>query len=194
MRNFENKWNGKKPRRTASMEPAGNWFPLLWASPSMGKALKRTFLDFLSQSMIPVDGAMELLRYLGQKYRVFIACNGPYDQQIQRMRLAGMGQYIGGYFVSEQLGHAKPSREVFDLCYHEVQIEAKEQIIMIGDSLPADIVGTQLKDRKAIYAMFCSCHRFRRRVKRRQIIPPQGNTRPACRSVCCFLLISSGTR
>lgn len=106
-----------------------------------GKQFEKTFFNLLSTSIIPVDGAVETLKYLKSKYRVFVASNGPYEQQVQRMKLAGMEQYLDGYFVSEQVGHSKPSKEFFEHCYRTVAVDSPKEIIMIGDSISADIMG-----------------------------------------------------
>lgn len=110
--------------------------------PFDGEEFERYFFEFLSKSIIPVEGAVDTLKYLKSKYRVFIASNGPYDQQVNRMRLAGMEMYLDGYFISEQIGHSKPSREFFEHCYKEISVKSPEEVIMIGDSLSADIEGS----------------------------------------------------
>lgn len=44
-------------------------------------------------------------------------------------------------FVSEKIGHSKPTREFFDECYQETQVSDLSELMMIGDSLSADIKG-----------------------------------------------------
>lgn len=105
------------------------------------REFESNFLYFLSHSIIPVNGAVELLKYLSGKYKIFVASNGPYEQQIQRMKLAGMDAYMSGYFVSEKIGHSKPSKEFFDVCFEETHVKSAGEMIMIGDSLSADIQG-----------------------------------------------------
>lgn len=105
------------------------------------KEFEGYFLENLSKSTIQVDGALELLAYLSGKYKLYAASNGPYAQQIQRMKAARMDQYLSGYFVSEKIGHSKPSQEFFDVCYQETKVKDLSELIMIGDSLSADIKG-----------------------------------------------------
>ncbi len=111
--------------------------------PFDGKAFERHFREHLSQSTLQVDGAIELLQYLSGKYQIYAASNGPYHQQIQRMKLAGMDCYLSGYFVSEKIGHPKPTKEFFDVCYQETHAANLDEMIMIGDSLSADIQGAK---------------------------------------------------
>ena len=109
--------------------------------PFDGNKFEDYFLDHLSRSTIQVEGAAELLDYLSDKYKIYVASNGPFDQQVKRMKLAGMDRYISGYFVSEKIGYSKPSKEFFDTCYKEMQVSNRQEILMIGDSLSADIKG-----------------------------------------------------
>lgn len=108
-----------------------------------GTEFEQYFLEYLSQSAIQVDGAVELLRYLSGKYRIYAASNGPYDQQMRRMKLAKMDCYLNGYFVSEKIGHSKPAKEFFDACYKETQAANLDELLMIGDSLSSDIQGAK---------------------------------------------------
>lgn len=109
--------------------------------PFDGKEFEKYFLDNLSKSTIEVDGASELLEYLSGKYKIYVASNGPFEQQVQRMKLAKMERYLSGYFVSEKIGHSKPTREFFDVCYKETHVADLSELMMIGDSLSADIKG-----------------------------------------------------
>lgn len=106
-----------------------------------GVRFERHFLEKLSYSTVPVDGAVDALQYLHGKYRVFAASNGPYGQQVQRMKLAGMAPYLDGYFISEQIGHAKPDRAFFAYCRRAAHAGSPEEMLMIGDSLTADVAG-----------------------------------------------------
>lgn len=106
-----------------------------------GSVFEAHFLEKLSESTIQVDGASALLAYLSGKYKLYAASNGPYEQQVQRMKSAEMDQYFSGYFISEKIGHSKPSKEFFDVCYKETGVADLGELMMIGDSLSADIKG-----------------------------------------------------
>lgn len=111
--------------------------------PFDGKEFEEYFLDYLSKSIIQVEGATELLKYLSGKYKIYAASNGPYNQQIQRMKSAKMDGYLSGYFVSEKIGHSKPTKEFFDVCFKETHVANVNELMMIGDSLSADIQGAK---------------------------------------------------
>lgn len=106
-----------------------------------GPAFEAGFRERLAQSAVPVAGAMELVRYLADKYTLCIASNGPRQQQADRLRRAGMLPYMRHLFVTEQIGHQKPSAAFFDACFAALGQPPRESVMIIGDSLTADIGG-----------------------------------------------------
>ena len=59
-----------------------------------------------------------------------------------RIASTGLGRYIDGLFVSEDMGVAKPSEAYFDMCLQQIG-EPKESCIVIGDSLSSDMLGAK---------------------------------------------------
>ena len=81
-----------------------------------GAAMEDAFRDRLHESAVPVAGAPEVLARLHGKYRLCAASNGPYAQQVNRLRRAGMLDAFERLFISGQMGAEKPSRVFFDRC------------------------------------------------------------------------------
>ena len=82
---------------------------------------KKNSAGFSDLSAVPVDGAKRSLKYLYEKkYCLCAASNGPYDQQINRLKSADMLKYFTHCFVSETVGADKPSRQFFDGCMKEL--------------------------------------------------------------------------
>lgn len=107
-----------------------------------GVEMEMEFRRLLHLSAVPMDGAQEILKYLyDKKYCLCAASNGPYEQQINRLKKADMLKYFTYFFVSEKMGADKPSREFFDGCMRELTDTKPEECMMIGDSLTADING-----------------------------------------------------
>ena len=106
-----------------------------------GVSFEKTFREYLAKSAEPITGAKELILYLSGKYRVFAASNAFYNQQIKRLTMAGMYENIEGMFISEKIGYEKPSKEFFDECFLQLGNPSKDEVIIIGDSLTADIGG-----------------------------------------------------
>lgn len=106
-----------------------------------GIKFENDFVSGIYESHEPVDGARELLCYLSQKYTICAASNGSYDQQLHRLTKARMIEYFSHLFVSEKIGFAKPSNLFFEKCLEQLKNVDKSEIILIGDSLTADIEG-----------------------------------------------------
>lgn len=110
-----------------------------------GIAFETYFREYLNESAIPVKGAKELLEYLkGKDYILCAASNGPFDQQCNRLKIGGMYEYFTHFFISEKVGFSKPAPEFFEVCLNELNHASrinKDEILMLGDSLSADISG-----------------------------------------------------
>lgn len=90
-----------------------------------------------------VKGAKELLQYLSGKYPVYAASNASRFQQEIRLQKSGLAEYLSGFFVSEDIGFQKPSKEFFYACCQKLYPIAPSEIVMIGDSIDADIIGAK---------------------------------------------------
>ena len=111
-----------------------------------GPKFERYFRDCLHESAIPVEGAEELLKALSGRYILCAASNGPYEQQLHRLDIAGMRDYFDYIFISEDLGVSKPAKEFFDAAFERMNKDRSDTIrpdecLMIGDSLSSDIAG-----------------------------------------------------
>ncbi len=111
-----------------------------------GEAFEKYFRDRLFDSAIPENGAIGLLGYLSQKYILCAASNGPYHQQVNRLKIGGMLPYFSHLFISEEIGFQKPSEDFFRICMQRLNETASQEILpcevtVIGDSLSSDMAG-----------------------------------------------------
>ncbi len=90
-----------------------------------------------------VEGAEEILKYLSAKYPVYTASNASRFQQEVRLKKSGLWQYLSGMFTSEEIGFQKPAKEFFTFCHKQLSPLSESEIIMIGDSISADITGAK---------------------------------------------------
>jgi len=121
-----------------------------------GQVFEKYFKGCLFDSAIPVEGAKELLEHLKERYILCVASNGPYAQQVNRLTLSGMLPYFSKLFISESIGHQKPSGEFFDHCLNELNkdrgdIILASEVMMIGDSLTSDMTGAINKGMKTCF-------------------------------------------
>jgi 2-haloacid dehalogenase len=101
----------------------------------------RTYLNYLGQSAHLIPGSLEVLDQLQGRFRMAIITNGINDVQHSRMRLSGLGRYFPFIFTSEAIGVFKPARGFFDAVFAGIGQPAKENVLVIGDSLSSDIAG-----------------------------------------------------
>lgn len=59
-----------------------------------GEVFEDYFCRELHKSVIFEPHALELIRYLDGKYILCAASNGPYDQQIDRLKAGGIDSYL----------------------------------------------------------------------------------------------------
>lgn len=102
---------------------------------------EKLFVEGIRVSAVPVDGALDLLEYLAPRYTLCVASNASLAQQIHRLTKAGMIGYMKHIFVSENVGVPKPAPEFFAACMAGAGHTDKSEVMMIGDSINADING-----------------------------------------------------
>jgi len=101
----------------------------------------RTYEHNLSIGHYFLPGAEEAVDALSKKYRLFLASNGTSSVQKGRMTSANLYRFFETVFVSQEIGHNKPSRAYFDACFAAIPGFDKEKAMIVGDSLSSDIKG-----------------------------------------------------
>lgn len=101
------------------------------------------YLEQLASHPDLVPGALEAVRELSEVATLAIVSNGIAKVQASRLRDSGLEPYIDEVFVSEKLGVEKPNRRFFEHALRTLGIEHKERVLVVGDSLTADIKGGQ---------------------------------------------------
>lgn len=88
-----------------------------------------------------MPGALEAVQSLAEKYPLYIASNGTASVQDRRLESAGLYPYFKGVFISQRIGHDKPSKAFFDAACADIPGFDPEKAMMVGDSLTSDILG-----------------------------------------------------
>ena len=88
-----------------------------------------------------LPGAEEAVDRLHKKYRLFLASNGTAVVQKGRMTSANLYRFFEKVFVSEEIGHNKPSKAYFDACFAQIPDFDPAKAMIVGDSLSSDIKG-----------------------------------------------------
>ena len=88
-----------------------------------------------------LPGAEEAVERLSKKYRLFLASNGTAVVQKGRMTSSNLYRFFETVFVSQEIGHNKPSKAYFDACFARIPGFDREKAMIVGDSLSSDIKG-----------------------------------------------------
>ncbi len=149
----------------------------LWAKYHVGEIsktelretrFKKTFLDLgMQPELLPhgfeddyvrlcptktnlFKGAHETLQYLQSKYMLHLISNG--FQESTEIKIAGsnIGTYFHHIIISEAIGINKPDKAIFE---HALNLASgvKDESLMVGDSIEADIRGALNFGMDAIY-------------------------------------------
>ncbi|BES65093.1 YjjG family noncanonical pyrimidine nucleotidase [Gottschalkiaceae bacterium SANA] len=101
----------------------------------------REYLAAIAQGKDLIDGAEDICRYLSERYRVVVVTNGMKETQNSRMAGSTLEPFIEKMIISDEISIAKPEPGIFEYAMNAIGYKDKERVIMIGDSLSADIAG-----------------------------------------------------
>ena len=88
-----------------------------------------------------LPGAEEAVMELSKKYRLFLVSNGNAPVQKGRLTSANLYRFFEEVFISQDIGHNKPSKAYFDACFARIPGFDPDKALMVGDSLSSDILG-----------------------------------------------------
>lgn len=123
------------------------------ASASLIHDLSEKYIEFLPSFNNLFDGAIELLEYLKDKYKLHIITNGFEEVQTTKMENSGILHFFTEIITSESVGVKKPNPKVFQYALSAADAQP-EHSIMIGDNLEADIQGALDCNFSAIHCNF----------------------------------------
>ena len=108
--------------------------------PVYAKELSNDFLERTTLKTRLIEGAVDLLEYLKPKYRMHILSNGFREVQYKKIENSGLRPYFDKIILSEDAGINKPHADMFTHALKSTN-SRRDQVVMIGDSWEADIVG-----------------------------------------------------
>lgn len=83
---------------------------------------------------------LQVYMELAKKYKLVLATNGM--EVIQKPRISEFIPFTFKTYISEEVGHIKPSKSYFDFIIQDLGCEIKD-CLMIGDSMTNDIIGAK---------------------------------------------------
>jgi HAD superfamily hydrolase (TIGR01549 family) len=104
--------------------------------------MSMAYTEQLSMRADLMEGAYEVVRTLHATCRLAIVTNGLRTVQRSRLAHSTIWDYISELIISEEVGVAKPDPGFFDAAFARLGSPAKSDVMLIGDSLSADIRGS----------------------------------------------------
>ena len=140
-------WKDLEQKKITKAELINTRFAKLFAHFGIekdGAYLAERYQFFLSKQGQTFPGVEDLLRELiSQGYELYAATNGITYIQTGRLEQSGIAPFFKEIFISEQLNTQKPDAEFYEKIGARIPNFDKNQTLMIGDSLSADIQGGQ---------------------------------------------------
>lgn len=98
------------------------------------------YLELLPLRTNLLPYASEILQQFAGNFRMSIITNGFKEVQRHKMQNSNIFHYFEHVLISEEVGFQKPDKEIFELALNLHDAKPHE-VLMIGDSLNADIQG-----------------------------------------------------
>ena len=130
--------------------------PMGITDPDFIQQLNKEFLQRSSSKSGLLPFALDILHYLQDKYTLHILSNGFREVQYKKMDNSGLTSFFDKIILSEDAGANKPSKDIFDYALSITRAN-REEVLMIGDSWEADIVGAHQSD---IHQVWYNPHRL----------------------------------
>jgi 2-haloacid dehalogenase len=109
--------------------------------PARAQAVNDHYVENLGRQAVVMDGALEMLRRVRERYRLAVVTNGLHLVQRARLERSGFLPLLDGVFISQEMGVQKPTKAYFDAVFTAFGSGDPQHYLMIGDSLSADIQG-----------------------------------------------------
>jgi putative hydrolase of the HAD superfamily len=104
--------------------------------------MAEAYIDELPINNYLLEGAVEILDYLSDRYALHIITNGFAEVQSIKLQNSNISPYFDTVTSSEEVGVKKPHSKVFQTALSKAKAEPKESM-MIGDTFEADILGAE---------------------------------------------------
>lgn len=96
----------------------------------------------LGDCCVFMDNGRELVARLKEKgFKQYAATNGTYTAQERKLRNSGLDKLLDGAFISDLIGHEKPTEGFFGYVSESLREFDRDELIIVGDSLSSDIKG-----------------------------------------------------
>ena len=101
--------------------------------------LNNVFMNALTEVVIAIEGAHEVLKKLKEKYYIIVATNGPEIEKKEKLSKIGCLDFVNEVLSADMFGYMKPRQEFFDSIQKLLNNYNNDEYLIIGDSLKSDV-------------------------------------------------------
>lgn len=109
--------------------------------PGLAEEFNEKYQVRLGDTIVYCDDSLNIVKSLQGRVKQYVVSNGTVVAQTKKLRLSGIGEFMDGVFLSEDLKAEKPGQEFFTQVFHAIGPVSKEEVLIVGDSLTSDIRG-----------------------------------------------------
>ena len=106
----------------------------------LSEKIGNQYIENSPKRTVLIDGTLELLDYLNEKYQMHIITNGFEEVQFDKLKNSGLINYFDQVVTSEAAGFKKPNPIIFEYALKKANAQVSKSV-MIGDDLNTDIIG-----------------------------------------------------
>ncbi len=118
-----------------------DFFSEIGVDPSLAETFNARYQIALGDTVVYRDDSLNLVKSLHGKVKQYVVSNGTVVAQARKLERSGLGRWMDGIFLSEQLGAEKPSPRFFEQVFAALPDIPKEDMLIVGDSLTSDMKG-----------------------------------------------------
>ncbi len=101
--------------------------------------LNNVFMNALTEVVIAIEGAHEVLKKLKEKYYIIVATNGPEIATKEKLSKIGCLDFVNEVLSADMFGYMKPRQEFFEAIQKLLNNYNNDEYLIIGDSLKSDV-------------------------------------------------------
>ena len=117
------------------------FFTELGLEADLAEAFNAKFQLALGDTVVYRDDSLTIVKALRGKVKQYVVSNGTVVAQTKKLSHSGLGAWMDGVFLSEELGAEKPSPAFFRQVFAALSDLDKEDMLIVGDSLTSDMKG-----------------------------------------------------
>ena len=117
------------------------FFAEVGVDPSLAEPFNARYQHALGDTVVYRDDSLNVVKALHGRVKQYVVSNGTIVAQTKKLERSGLGRWMNGIFLSEQLGAEKPNPAFFEKVFAALTDIPKEDMLIVGDSLTSDMKG-----------------------------------------------------